>query len=275
MLFRSLFVSAPIRTPGHGIFRDIVELKAGHCASFHPSGFEVKRYWQLESRPHTDDWRTTVDTVASLLRDTVSRQLVSDVPLAALLSGGLDSSGITALAAGRIGGGEALRTFSVSFEGDRDYFEANVMQRELDGPWIERMTAHLGTRHDDLRIGPEQLIELLYLPVTAHDLPASGETETSLYLLFKHMKRTHTVALSGEGADEVFGGYGWFSDDRQLHAPVFPWSRVEGRTALLSSELKERIDPMAYAARARKLAEEETPALRGESDRDAAIRRMF
>ncbi|MBC7323736.1 MAG: asparagine synthetase B, partial [Moorella sp. (in: Bacteria)] len=94
-----VLVMGPGRTPGHGIFEEVYELKPGHWLLFDRGGTRQGRYWTLTSHPHTDDLKVTVGRVRELLQDAVQRQLVSDVPICTLLSGGLDSSAVTAFAA--------------------------------------------------------------------------------------------------------------------------------------------------------------------------------
>ncbi|HHW14009.1 MAG TPA: asparagine synthase (glutamine-hydrolyzing), partial [Firmicutes bacterium] len=155
-----IFALGPSHTPGHGVFQGIRELRPGWCAAYDWRGLRLRQYWRLESRPHEDDLETTVRRVRELLEDTVERQLVSDVPLCTLLSGGLDSSAVTAFAARAYAreGRPPLDTYSVDYAGNGRYFQPTYFQPDTDGPWIERVSALLGTRHHQIVLGNDQVV---------------------------------------------------------------------------------------------------------------------
>ncbi|NLG68911.1 MAG: asparagine synthase (glutamine-hydrolyzing) [Firmicutes bacterium] len=286
-----VLVMGPARTPGHGVFRGVHELKPGWWLSFEPdvpvgsSGpvrqpqgrLVCRRYWALESRPHPDDLRTTVATVRGLLEDSVRRQLISDVPVCTLLSGGLDSSGISALAA-RVYRERAmppLRTFSVDYEDNDRHFRSSEFQPDADGPWVQRVSAWLGTVHRRVLIGAEALVEALDQAVVARDLPGMADIDASLLLFAREVKREATVALSGECADEVFGGYPWFWREEDLRADAFPWTRrLDARLRLLAADVAEAIQPRLYLERRYREALEEVPRLAGEPPDQARLREV-
>lgn len=271
-----IFALGPARSPGHGIFRDISELRAGHALLAARAGMRVYPYWQLQSRTHSDSLDTTVETVRNLLQDTVTRQLVSDVPVCTFLSGGLDSSAVSAIAARYYKErGDQLETFSIDFEGMEKHFTANSYQTSLDGPWAHRVAEFLGTHHHPLVFGVDEIVEHLLTPFQYRDVPGMADIDTSLYLFCREIRKSATVALSGESADEVFGGYPWFTREESLSANTFPWSlRLQDRISILSPEVRARIRPEKYVANRYQEALSEVPRLPGEDGRAARIREI-
>ncbi len=239
----------PARTPGVGIYRGVQELKPGHALLFSPEGLKTYAYWVLPSREHTDDFQTTVQTVRELFIDSVQRQLVSDVPIGTLLSGGLDSSAISAIAAAELErtGKGPLATFSVDYLDNEKYFQANAFQPNSDRPWIDRVSAILHTQHTYTFFDTPELAQALTAAVEARDLPGMADIDTSLLLFSREIKHSVTVALSGECADEVFGGYPWFHRQDALAATTFPWAlNNPNRLQILSPELLARLRPEEY-----------------------------
>jgi len=273
-----VFAVGPSRTPGHAVYRGIAELRPGCCLVFARNGLRLRRYWALESHPHPDDFETTVATVRELFVDAVERQLVSDVPVCALLSGGLDSSAIAAVAAGafRRKGMGKLRTYSVDYTGNDRFFRPDHFQPNSDAWWTGRVADCLGTCHNVVEIDTPELVEALVPAALANDLPGMADIDSSLYLFCREIKKCATVALSGESADEVFGGYPWFYDGEALAAGTFPWIRkLRERTRFLSPELAGRIKPEEYVAERYQEALAEVPRLPGETPFEARLREMF
>jgi asparagine synthase (glutamine-hydrolysing) len=272
-----VFAVGPARTPGHGVYRNLFELKPGHCAYLDRSGFSVRAYWKLESKPHTDDLDTTTAKIHDLLKDTARRQLISDVPICTLLSGGLDSSALTAFAAQYYGetGQGTLHTYSIDYVDNDKHFKANAFQPNSDAPWIKRMTEHLGTVHHALEFDTPELVESLKKAVLARDLPGMADVDGSLYLFCKEIKKDATVALSGEAADEVFGGYPWFHREDALNADTFPWSlALKGRVGLLSPDFVDWVKPEQYVQERYQQALGEVPRLAGENKQQNRMREM-
>jgi asparagine synthase (glutamine-hydrolysing) len=221
------------KTPGHAIFEGMREVIPGHVVRVSRGGVTERRYWALTAREHTDDLETTVRHVRELLDDIVERQLISDVPLCTLLSGGLDSSALTALADDALGA-ESVRSFAVDFTDEGGGFVPDEMRATADAPYVHDLAKHVGSHHTDVVLGSDQLAspEVMDTVLRARDLPSMGDMDTSLYLLFAEIRRHSTVALSGESADEVFGGYPWFHDPAAVAADTFPWgftSLAQGR----------------------------------------------
>ena len=274
------------RSPGCAIYRDVYELRPGHLAVYTREGFHINRYWSLQSAPHHDDVHATAEHIRSLLEDTVRRQLIADVPVVAMLSGGLDSSGLTALAAREFAQeGKQLHTYSIDYADSSAHFEGNALRPSLDAPWVKRVSEHAGTQHHTLTVDTPELIENLLVPLRAHDLPTQGQMNASLYLLCKTMKQDAKVALSGESADEVFGGYPWFHSEAALKSPTFPWLAVlaeemgshggERMNAWLSPEVTGKIHPGALMARQYETTLAEVPRLPGEDALNARMRELF
>lgn len=272
-----IFAIGPARTPGHGIYRNMSELKPGQFAIFDRNGLSIRTYWKLESHPHPDDIPATAAQVQHLLNDTAARQLVSDVPICTLLSGGLDSSALTALAAAHYkeSGQGPLHTFSVDYKDNDKHFKANIFQPNSDAPWIKRMTDHLGTEHHYIEFDTPELVESLKAAVIARDTPGMADVDGSLYLFCREIKKEATVAISGEAADEIFGGYPWFHNEEALEANTFPWSlKLANRVDLLAPDFNDWIKPVEYVSNRYQQALSEVPRLAGETKAQNRMREM-
>jgi asparagine synthase (glutamine-hydrolysing) len=272
-----LFVIGPARTPGHGIWKDFYELKPGQCLHYDRNGIRISTYWKLESIEHEEDENQTAERVRQLLSDTVKRQLVSDVPLCTLLSGGLDSSALTAIAVNyyQSNGQGNVHTFSVDYVDNDKHFHPHDFQPNSDAPWIARMTDHLSTVHHPIQFDTPELVQALEAAVLAKDGPGMADIDASLYLFCREIKKEATVAISGEAADEIFGGYPWFHREDALKAETFPWSLATGlRSSILSPELKEKLRPQEYLADRYAQAVAEVPHLSGEDEARRRMRRM-
>jgi len=272
-----LFVIGPARTPGHGIWRNFHELKPGHCLQYDRNGLKLTSYWQLQCTEHQENIAQTADKVHELLKDTVERQLVSDVPICTLLSGGLDSSALTALAVNYYRNTKQghVHTFSVDYVDNDKHFRMHDYQPNSDAPWIERMTDYLSTIHHPIQFDTPELVNALESAVLAKDTPGMADIDASLYLFCREIKKEATVAISGEAADEIFGGYPWFYREDALTAETFPWSlATQLRTDLLSPELKEKLRPQQYLTDRYSQAAAEVPRLAGEDEERRRMRRM-
>ncbi len=272
-----IFAIGPARTPGHGVFKDIHELLPGHYLIVNRQRIRSDAYWKLTSQPHENSWEETVEHVRYLLVDAVVRQLVSDRPVSTWLSGGLDSSAITALAAEAMAkkGAGPLPTYDVDYVGNEHYFQPNDFQPESDTPYIHLVAQHFGTRHRTIRLSNDELATALEAAVVARDLPGMADIDSSLLLFCREVKKESIVSLSGEGADEVFGGYPWFFRPDALSATVFPWSlKTEAREQVLSPELVRHIRPVEYIRDRYQQALAQVPRLAGESSEDARRREI-
>lgn len=222
-LWELLFLT-PVTLPESGTFRGIQKLLPGECATIDPDGMRKRFYWQLQAKPFTDQRKQALETVRFLVTDAVRRQLVSDVPLCTLLSGGLDSSVITAVAAAACREkGEQLSTYSFEYQGNRENFHQSLFQPESDDAYASWLADVLQTHHTVLTASSEQVYTALPTAVNARDLPGQADIDSSLLFFCSLIKRRHTVALSGECSDEIFGGYPWFYRPEMLERPFFPW----------------------------------------------------
>jgi asparagine synthase (glutamine-hydrolysing) len=265
--------------PGSGLFADIYEVRPGHALLVSREKVRQIRYWSLRSQPHNDTLETTVETIQMLLADSVRRQVKADVPVVAMLSGGLDSSGIAALMCQEFAQeGKVLQTYSLDFAESEEHFSGSIFRPSRDEPWAQQVATHLGTQHQTVVCTTAELLEASLVPLFAQDRPTMGQLETSLYLFCKHMKQRATVALSGEAADEVFGGYPWFHNEEVLQAETFPWlvlrqaKHKNWQEQLLSQDLLRRVNPTEYIERNYREALAEVPCLPGEDIWDAKRR---
>ncbi|WP_019908879.1 asparagine synthase (glutamine-hydrolyzing) [Paenibacillus sp. HW567] len=272
-----IFIIGPARTPGHGVYKDIFELRPGHAMIYSRNGIRKYAYWELESYTHTDNVDETAARVRELLQDTLERQLVSDVPVCSLLSGGLDSSALTALAVdyyNRTGQGR-VDTYSVDYVDNDKHFKSHAFQPGADGPWIKRMVDELNTNHHYVNFDTPELVAALDNALYSRDLPGMTDVDSSLYLFCREIKKNATVAISGEAADEIFGGYPWFHREEMLSSGTFPWSVApDMRAGLLSPEIREWIRPLEYLGDRYSDAVAEVPKLDGESGKQAQMRVM-
>lgn len=272
-----IFVIGPARTPGHGVYKNMSELRPGQCMVVNHAGVKTITYWQLRSQPHEQNVEETAEHVKELLKDTVERQLISDVPVCTLLSGGLDSSALTTLAVEyyKDTGQGNVHTYSVDYRDNDKHFKAHAFQPNSDAPWIERMTTHLGTVHHPIQFDTPELVTALYDATLARDLPGMADVDASLLLFCHEIKKGATVAISGEAADEIFGGYPWFHRDEALSADTFPWSLATTmRADLLSPDIAAWIKPSEYIGDRYADAVAEVPYLDGEDEQRRRMRRM-
>lgn len=234
----------PGRAPGSGVFKDMRELEPGCFAVYRDGRLAGKRYWQLRDRAHTESFEETAQTVRALVTDAIRRQMVSDVPIGAFLSGGLDSSLISAVCARELEArGERLATFSLDYLDQEKYFTPGAFQPNSDTEYIRIMQSYLDTDHHWTVLSPQDLLDALADATVARDLPGMADVDTSL-LRFCGQIRPHVkVALSGECADEIFGGYPWYRDPKIRNTDGFPWAQTtRERAAFASPWLADKID---------------------------------
>lgn len=272
-----IFALGPARTPGNGVFKDIYEVPPGACLSFVESKIRLREYWRLQSKPHTDSLDETVEKVRELFVDSVQKQMISDVPVCTFLSGGLDSSAISAIAAEYFKAHDLgkLNTYSIDYQGNDKYFTADHYQPDSDNMYINIMTEFIGSNHRNVVINNAELASALKAAVKCSDLPGMADIDSSLYLFCKEVRKDATVAISGECADEIFGGYPWYRDSELVNANTFPWSRaLKERKGLLSKEyqtlpLEEYVESKYMETLL------EVPVLEGESAEEHRMREIF
>lgn len=272
-----IFGLGPARSLGNGVFRDIKEIPPAYYLVYDENGLKVDKYWELEAKPHVEGLDETAEHVKSLLIDAVERQLISDVPLCIFLSGGLDSSAISAIAsdAFKREGRGVLNTFSIDYKDNDKYFKSSEFQPDPDSQWIGLMNKYINSKHINVELTNEDLIASLREAVLARDLPGMADIDSSLLLFCKEVRNTHTVALSGECADEIFGGYPWFRNKEDINADTFPWSKnVGNRRKILSKELKG-LPIEEYVREKYRDTIKNVPKLYGESSTDGRMRELF
>jgi asparagine synthase (glutamine-hydrolysing) len=272
-----IFALGPGRSLGSGVFKDIHEIPPAHCMTFDVYGPKLWEYWKLESKPHEETMEQTVEHTRTLLVDAIERQLGADVPVCTFLSGGLDSSAISAVAANYYKKNNLgrLNTYSIDYVDNDKYFKANEFQPNSDAAFVEVMSKFIGSQHHNVFIKNSELATALKEAVLASDLPGMADIDSSLYLFCKEVRKDNVVALSGECADEIFGGYPWFRREEDISAKTFPWSRyVNERKSILSPDLKNlQLDEYTKVKYEESLRQ--VPRLSEESEREHRMREMF
>ncbi len=271
-----VFGLGPAKSCGSGVFKDIYEVLPGHILTFDRDGVKESPYWRLASAPHTDSFAQTVETTRHLLVDAVERQMISDIPICTFLSGGIDSSLVTAICANALRAkNRQLDTYSFDFTDNAKNFRANDFQPSLDRPFVDRMVESVGSNHRYLECDSLDLADNLLDAVDARDLPNMADVEASLLYFCRQVAPNNKVALTGECADEIFGGYPWFYKTELMDAATFPWSRdIETRKRLLSDALLASVDLEGYVQAAYEKSVAETPRLLGESPQEARRREI-
>lgn len=243
-----IILLGPGRTPGCGVFRDMKELEAGCCAFYENGKLSVRRYWSLTDREHRETFQETVECVRHLVLDAIQRQMVSDVPIGTFLSGGLDSSLISAVCAREMANrGDRLQTFSVDYVDHEKYFQPGKFQPNSDTYYIKLMQQTLDTDHHWTVLSPDELVNVLEESTIARDLPGMADVDFSLLAFCKEIRNHVKVALSGECADEIFGGYPWYRDPEVRSLSGFPWSQnALQRSDMLCGAVTDKISPLDY-----------------------------
>lgn len=239
----------PARLPGSGYFSNIKEVLPGHYLTINRYGICNTKYWDLYSKEHEDSYDKTVEKVRYLVYDSIKRQMISDVPVCTFLSGGLDSSIVTALAYKYMTKEQnVLNTFSFDFTQNDIYFKSNSFQPERDLPYVNIMLEKYPTNHKYLECDETQLYNALFESVVAKDMPGMADVDASLLHFCKEVSKDNKVALTGECADEIFGGYPWFYRPSLMNQNGFPWSYdIDARQSFLNDAWIKKLDLSDYA----------------------------
>ncbi len=271
-----IFFLGPARTPSCGVFKGVHELNPGECAIYKNGILCREQYYRIEAKEHTDSENDTIEKTRSLLTDAIRRQLVSDVPLCFFLSGGLDSSIIVKTASEyykerKLG---KINTYSVEYRDNEKFFKKSRFQPNADYEYISMMADNADTRHREVILDNKALVDALYDSVEARDLPGYVDVDSSLLLFCKEIKQNYTVALSGECADELFGGYPWYHDKSILFDDCFPWSKSQDvrRFILKDGILKNGEE---YVRQRYLDTINLAPKLKSDSETDKRMREMF
>ena len=236
------------RTEGCGVFKNIYEIKYGHYGEFSINGFSEKAYWKLSTFKTNHTYEETVQNVNQLITSAVEYQMVSDVPVCSFLSGGVDSCIVTALASNYLQKqGKKLNTFSFDFTDNNKYFKSNSFQPEQDRPYVDIMLKEYNLNHTYLECSNEELADMLYCSVDVKDLPGMADVDASMLYFCKLVKKHNKVALTGECADEIFGGYPWFYRENLMNSDTFPWSiNTQARLELLNDDFIDNLNINEY-----------------------------
>lgn len=271
-----IFGIGPSKTPGCGVFQNISEVKPGHFMKFSAYGMTDFTYHRIISTPHTDSYEDTVEKVRYLVKDSIERQIVSDVPICTFLSGGIDSSIVSSVCAAKLREqGKQLHTFSFDFKDNSIYFKSNAFQPEQDRPYVDMMISHIGSDHTYLTCNYSDLADYLYASVDSRDMPTMADVDSSLLYFCSLVAKEYKVVLTGECADEIFGGYPWFYREELLSADSFPWMKdLSPRLNVLSPELRNDLDIPEYVSSLYNSLLSEINLLPGESDTEKRRRQI-
>lgn len=263
-----VFGLGPAKTYGKGVFKDVLEVLPGSCLEFKKSSFVVKKYWELESKPHEDNWDTTLEKTRYLVTDAIKMQMLSDVPICTFLSGGIDSSLVTSICNIELKKqNKILDTYSFDFKNNDKNFKSNFYQPTQDRPYVDIMIQYCSTNHQYLECSNNDLFSYLFKAVDARDLPCMADVEASMLYFCEEVARNHKVALTGECADELFGGYPWFHKSECFEADCFPWSMdISPRTMLLKDSIMQKLPLYEYSHEAYINTINEVPTLYGEDN---------
>lgn len=270
-----IFMLGPARTIGKAVFRDISELPPASYLEYENGRLKISSYWRLTAKEHTDSFEETVEHTRYLVRDAIERQLVSDVPVCTFLSGGLDSSIISEIAAGYFRRkGETLTTYSVDYTDNDKFFKKSLFQPNKDSDYIGMISDYIGSNHRNVVLDNVQLADALVDAVYARGVPGFTDVDSSLLLFCREVKKDFKVCLSGECADEIFGGYPWYHRKEILFEETFPWSRsVDVRKSLLRDGLLE--NGAEYVHSAYQKTVDDTSFLDSDSPLEKRMRQMF
>ena len=244
-----LFGIGPSHTPGFTIYKNVYEIKPAHFAVYNKSGLHIEQYWKLESKRHLEDFDETCNHLDFLLKDAISRQLVSDMPICTFLSGGLDSSIITKFTSDYLQKEDMapLDTYSVDYVDNDKNFVKSDFQPNSDNYYIDLMNENSYSKHHTVMLDTPELASSLKEAMCARDMPGMADVDSSLYLFCKEVKKEKTVSLMGECADEIFGGYPWFFREDSLNSGTFPWSIAKSeRTQLLNPSISSKVNLNDY-----------------------------
>lgn len=272
-----ILLLGPGRSAGCGVFQTIKEVKRAHCGYATETGIVLAPYWKLQAKPHTDNMEQTIEQVRELVKDAATRQMVSDVPIGTFLSGGLDSSLLSSLANQVLKKrGEVLHTFSVDYKDNDRYFQKSHFQPNSDPDYIRAMMNYLQCQHHWTVLDTPQLAAALIPAMQARDLPGMVDVDSSLYLFCGAIKEQVTVALSGECADELFGGYPWYRDPNIRERDGFPWAQsTDYRMQFLREEFAEQIDGAAFVSQAYQETIQQADTLPEDSPLERRMRQMM
>ena len=266
----------PAKTYGKGVFKNVHEVRPGYFLRYGYDGIREYRYWSITAYEHEENYEKTVEHTRFLVTDAIKRQMVSDVPIATFLSGGVDSSIVSAVCAAELKKqGKKLGTFSFDFVDNNKYFVANAFQPSQDRPFVDIMVDYIRSEHRYLECNNDDLFENLLRSVDVRDMPTMADVDSSMLYFCGRVKNFYKVVLTGECADEIFGGYPWFHKEECFKAKTFPWSMdITARQAVLKDEIIAELHMEQYIREAYENTIQETPKLPGEDAHEARRREI-
>ena len=271
-----IFGLGPATIPGSAIFKNIKEVAPANCLLITgDNNIKTWEYWTVEAKEFHETPEEAIVHTRELLTDAIKRQLVGDVPVCTFLSGGLDSSIISIIAAEEFKKqGKTLTTYSINYEDNEKYFKASLFQPTSDEYWSEEMSKFIGSNHRKVVLNHTDLAVALKDAVISRDLPGMADIDSSMLLFCKEIRKDFVVGLTGECADEIFGGYPWFTRDEMFYLDTFPWSRfVSDRKAIVNKSLKNMpLEDLVRTQYEKSLSK--VPHLDGESKRDYRMREV-
>ena len=270
-----IFMLGPAKPIGSAVFKDISELPPASYMTVKNGNVSIKQYWRLTAKEHTDNEAQTIEKTHFLVTDAIKRQLVSDVPLCTFLSGGLDSSIISEIASREyLKRGDRLTTYSVDYTDNDKFFKASVFQPNKDSDYINLISDYIKSEHKNIVLDNKAVALALKESTEARGLPGFTDVDSSLMLFCREVKREHTVALSGECADEIFGGYPWYHNKAILFEDTFPWSRsTDVRKSILKDGLLKNADEFARSKYLETVSK--TDYLESDGKTERRMREMF
>ena len=271
-----LFALGPAVSPGNAVYKGINEIAPANCMLIKKDNIKIWEYWKVEAEELNETADESISHVRELLIDAIKRQLISDVPLCTFLSGGLDSSAISAIAGEEFKKqNKQLTTYSIDYEGNDKYFKASLFQPTSDQQFAEYMAKEIKSNHKTVVLKHKDLASALKEATLARDLPGMADIDSSLLLFCKEIRKDFVVGLSGECADELFAGYPWFTHEEMIYANTFPWSRdVKERKVILNESLKNlKIEELTNEEYLKTL--KEVPHLENEDKKTYRMRELF
>ena len=271
-----LFALGPAVVPGKAIYKNILEIAPANCLLISKENIKVCEYWKVTLQENKETVEEAAEHVRLLLFDAIKRQLVGDVPICTFLSGGLDSSAISAIAAEEFRNrGKILNTYSIDYKDNEKYFKSSLFQPTSDKYWAFRVAEFIKSNHKNVVLNHKDLVLALKESTLARDLPGMADVDSSLLLFCKEIRKNFVVSLSGECADEIFGGYPWYTNEEMLNAKTFPWSRAVGmRKSILNEKIKKfNIEECAEYEYLKTL--KEVPHFENEDKKNYRMKEMF
>lgn len=270
-----IFMLGPAKTMGKTYFQNIKEVKPGEYLYYKKGKLKSGVYWSLKASEFSDNCVQAQEHTHFLVTDAIKRQLVSDVPICTFLSGGLDSSIISKVAYDYMTDrGEILNTYSVDYKDNDKYFKSSVFQPNKDSDYINLISDYIDSDHHNIILNNTDVADSLIESTFARGVPGFTDIDSSLLLFCKEIVKKHKVALSGECADEIFGGYPWYHREEILFEETFPWSRTtDVRHSILKNGFLKHSDEYVKNAYDETIAS--TDYLDTDSRLEKRMRQMF